>query len=650
MRCLRTRTLVATAALALAADITHAQTPGNSEPDDVKQQVDDAFGRRIGTESIGLYSESLVRGFDLQQAGNYRLDDAYFVRAASPPDTLVTGSQIRVGPNALDMDFPAPSGIVQYRLLPADRNHARLELGFQHLLDGNPRPYLRSHFAYRQEQGRYSLAGGIIGSSSARYMFGNEARYDSIGLVPRVGLGENWQATAFYGYYDQRYQADAGFSPASGRMPKPDRLDYPGQQWSRFDTRNTTYGTILASRPREGHWDISLSAIHSRVRRPRSDFNIFHEVAPDGSAQAMVSVARNRSVLSRSHEARADREWNSAGRLDRVSLLARMRRSDYTSPQVDAYELGEVSLFDPIPQIREPAYVPRPRAHSRIEQQELGLGWQRRWQGGSALNLGIRNVALEEAATSAGGALDARAHRAWLYNASLVVPLSLRVTSFASFVRGIEEAGVAPQRATNAFEVLPPAMARQAELGLKWQAGEQLALIATLFGIEKPEPGFDREGNYRFMGDVAHRGIEVSLAGELRPGLALLAGATWMRARLDGPAVEQGSLGERPIGRAEQLVLASLSYRPRRAPGWSFDADATYTGPKPSDSFNGHRTPGYTLINVGARYGFNWGRVPAAVRLRVYNASDKYAWYADSDGLQAYEPARRIMLSLTLGD
>ncbi|MGO4775386.1 hypothetical protein AB4084_07700, partial [Lysobacter sp. 2RAB21] len=49
----------------------------------------DAFGHRIGQESIGLYSESLVRGFNLQESGNYRLEDAYFVRAANPSDAVV---------------------------------------------------------------------------------------------------------------------------------------------------------------------------------------------------------------------------------------------------------------------------------------------------------------------------------------------------------------------------------------------------------------------------------------------------------------------------------------------------------------------------------------------------------------------------------
>ena len=638
-----------TGALALALALTSFAAEA-ADAGDVKEQASDAFGSRIGIESIGLYSESLVRGFDLQQAGNYLLGDAYFVRAAAPPDTLVGGSQIRVGPNALDIGFPAPSGIVQYQLLPGDRTRARIELGLQHLLDTNPRPYLRTHFGYRPDDGRFSLAGGVIGSPSARYIFGNNARYHSVGLVPRLDLGEHWKATAFYGYYDQRYQADVGFEPAAGRMPHPDRLEYLGQRWSRFDTRNTTYGTILASQPREGRWDVRLSGVHSRVQRPRSDFNIFSDVTTEGAADALVSVARDRAVFSRAYEASAGRDWTTPDRRDRVTLLARLRDSDYTSPQVDTYTLGEVSLFDPVPQMREPSTVARAQARSGIEQRELGLGWQRQWQYGAALNLGLRRVGLEESATSTGGVRDGRGGHAWLYNASAVLPVGARATAFASLVRGIEEAGVAPQHAKNAFEVLPPAMARQSELGMKWQAGQGMTLIGTLFEISKPEPGFDRDGRYRFMSDVRHRGAELSMSGPLTPGLDALFGATWMRARLAGPAVDEGLVGERPIGRSERLALASLTYRPAAMQSWSFDVDATYSGPRPADALNRTRTPGYTLFNVGMRYRFRLGTLPAAVRLRIYNAGDKYAWVADGGGMQSYEPTRRVMLSLSLGD
>ncbi|MEZ0470596.1 hypothetical protein [Luteimonas salinilitoris] len=43
-------------------------------------------------------------------------------------------------------------------------------------------------------------------------------------------------------------------------------------------------------------------------------------------------------------------------------------------------------------------------------------------------------------------------------------------------------------------------------------------------------------------------------------------------------------------------------------------------------------------------------RTSAQWRLRVYNATDRHAWSAGSSGLQSWEPARRVMLSLTLGE
>src|SRR5688572_2291063 len=59
-------------------------------------QAQDAFGERIGTEQLGLYSESQVRGFSLQSAGIYRIDNHYFVRAAQLPDSVLDGVSIHV--------------------------------------------------------------------------------------------------------------------------------------------------------------------------------------------------------------------------------------------------------------------------------------------------------------------------------------------------------------------------------------------------------------------------------------------------------------------------------------------------------------------------------------------------------------------------
>ncbi|WP_149194939.1 TonB-dependent siderophore receptor [Luteimonas suaedae] len=643
-RCASTALTLAVAGLAaLPAPILAQQ--------DVIGEADDAFGSRIGQESIGLYSESLVRGFNLQQAGNYRIDGAYFVRAAPPPDTIVDGARILVGPAALPVDFPAPSGIVQYRLPDVTQERARLELGFQHLLDSNPRPYLRGHFSRRSEDGRASLSGGVLGSPSARYIFGNEARYHSLGLVPRFEIGDDWQATVFYGVYDQAYQADAGFQPAGAHaLPQPDRLRYPGQPWSRFDTRNTTYGALLRSRARPDAWNFSFSDIHSRVDRPRSDYNLFRDVTAGGDASASTVVARDREVFARAYEAAARRDWSGETRRDVLTLAARARRSDYRNPRVQTIDLGRVSLFEPIPHAPPPDDPGGAHSHAGIDQDELALGWQHLRRSGLAVNLGLRRVRLDESSWSADGAAASRTSAQWLHNASLVLPLSPTLTAFASTTRGIEEAGTAPQNAANRFEVLPPAMARQSELGIKWQAAAGLAVVATAFEIGKPEPGLDADGVYRFLTDVRHRGVELSAAGQVTERLHVVAGVSWLRPRLEGALVEAGVIGERPVGRSSTLALASFSYRP---PAWervSFDADATWYGRAPADAHGHTYTSGYALLNVGARYRFALGRIPAQWRLRVYNAADRYAWSAGSSGLQSWEPARRVMLSLTLGE
>ena len=87
--------------------------------DNAVKSAADAFGERVGTEQSGLYSESQVRGFDLNDSGAYRIDDAYFSRAAALNDPVLAGVGVRVGVNAVRLAYPAPSGVVNYRLREA---------------------------------------------------------------------------------------------------------------------------------------------------------------------------------------------------------------------------------------------------------------------------------------------------------------------------------------------------------------------------------------------------------------------------------------------------------------------------------------------------------------------------------------------------
>ena len=117
----------------------------------------DAFGERAGIEQSGLYTESQVRGFDLNDSGAYRIDDAYFSRAQGLDDTVLAGVSVRVGVNAARLPYPAPSGVVNYRLREAGpSNELRLGVG---LRDFGTR-VLQGDVSVRA--GRFSLAGGLI--------------------------------------------------------------------------------------------------------------------------------------------------------------------------------------------------------------------------------------------------------------------------------------------------------------------------------------------------------------------------------------------------------------------------------------------------------------------------------------------------------
>ena len=105
---------------ALFAALGAASMPGMAQAqrasDNAVTAAEDAFGTSIGNETIGLYSASQVRGFSPVAAGNVRIEGVYLDRQGFIADRLVSGSAIRVGLTAQGYPFPAPTGIVDYKL------------------------------------------------------------------------------------------------------------------------------------------------------------------------------------------------------------------------------------------------------------------------------------------------------------------------------------------------------------------------------------------------------------------------------------------------------------------------------------------------------------------------------------------------------
>src|SRR5262245_40157697 len=174
----------------------------------------DAFGERVGTEQAGLYTESQVRGFDLNESGAYRIDDAYFSRAAALNDPVLAGVGVRVGVNAVRLAYPAPSGVVNYRLREAGAvNQFRLGTGWRDF----GTQVLQGDGSIRD--GQFSLAGGLIWRPTLRFAGGNEGKAFDFGGVGAWEITPDQRLRAFATQYRRGYDGEYAVVPTEAAVP-----------------------------------------------------------------------------------------------------------------------------------------------------------------------------------------------------------------------------------------------------------------------------------------------------------------------------------------------------------------------------------------------------------------------------------------------
>jgi iron complex outermembrane receptor protein len=254
---------------------------------------------------------------------------------------------------------------------------------------------------------------------------------------------------------------------------------------------------------------------------------------------------------------------------------------------------------------------------------------------------GLRHSRLERESVRTDGS------RATRYTQSFTTPwlalsheLSQQTLIYASAGQGIES-DVAPNRAryVNAGEALPALKSRQVELGLK-HAGDTLDWRIAAFDTRRPvaadfhaddnAPSFDDCADddpcvRRSDGIARHRGIEAE--AEWRSGdLSLRGSALWLRARRSGSDNEAIN-GLQPTNVPARSVKLQAAYNIAAVPGLAVVGFVTHEGRRMVLPDNSIATPGWTRIDVGARWTQRLADGQSLVwRLGVDNLADRRAW------------------------
>jgi iron complex outermembrane recepter protein len=492
------------------------------------------------------------------------------------------------------------------------------------------------------------LVGSVQANPLQDYTDGTGGDFFAAGTVLHWSPQPGIKLTGIYGRTWFERGGDTVFA-AADNLPPPQVVRGPerSQPWMEQRTETSQAG-LIGDVDAGGGWRFGASAFLSRLDDQRTFFNLIRFTADGAPVEEIAQAFGDELYRSTSVEATAAKSF-ATGRLQH-RVLAMVRRRDSLARTGPGAALPTV-LF---PDVDAPVAIPRPsfaidprRKRDTVGQWAGGLGYRLSIGSAAELRADVQRARYTKTIRALDGTETRETTRPWLYSASLTGGITPQLTAFASYARGLEEAGVAPGNAANRGAVLPAALSRQAELGVKYVVPGGPALIAGVFDLSRPLPGLDEAGVYGFVGEVRHRGVELSLAGAITQRLSAVLGATWLDARISGELVDNDVIGAHPIGRPEVIALANLTWRVPGVDGLAIDGGVNFRGERYANRQNSATLPSYAVFQAGLRQRFSIEGQPLTVRARVTNLFDKFVWNASNAGLFTPNGKRVVTLTLT---
>ncbi len=232
--------------------------------------------------------------------------------------------------------------------------------------------------------------------------------------------------------------------------------------------------------------------------------------------------------------------------------------------------------------------------------------------------------------------------------AALMYKPTSNVTTYLSYIEGLQEGGTAPSTAANANEVLAPYISRQVELGVKTQLCERISLTTALYHITKPYAFTDPTDNvYKSAGQETHNGIEFTATGKVTHDLTLNGGFSLLDATVEGVGSTKvtGAGGKKvalegviPAGVPRQIGRLFAEYAIPCVSGLFVNAGALYTGAAYVDAGNTLEVPWSMTGNVGLRYETRIYGHAMTTRFNVENFTGEDYWVATGSGLALGQP------------
>lgn len=586
--------------------------------------------------STGSFSEDFqIRGFNVT-SGDVGLNGLYGLTSSNRmPAAMMERVEVLKGPGTL-MYGISPNGsiggninIVTKRAgdTPLNRMTATYEsksvfgthLDIGRRLGADKQWGVRFNGVYRNGQtslddGRQKLGLGAVGVD-----------YRSLNL--------RWSLDA----YAQRenvdnFRAQTGFSPDNTTIPRP-----PSGHTAIYD------GANLMSRDQ---------AISSRLEFDTSDnFTLYAAGGYRyGNSEQDFPSARGFDAVDDVGNLRVTNAWYDAESRNRTGEIGARAKfetfgvrhfatasASLLKSEAGSFYLGapagqfiDTSIYHPIKLIPMTGVRRAPTKNSETELGSVSLTDTLNFNDRVLVTAGLRSQRVKVENFNAAGAVTTS------YDERAVSPLfgvvyrpTQHLSLYGNVTSGLSRGGTAPATAANAGEVFKPYKSEQYEAGVKLDRANLITTV-SVFQIDRPNALTDPLTNlYSFDGKQRNRGFEVATAGEVLPGLNILASATIYDAKLQKTAggINQGNDAN---GVPRHTLNLGADWELASVPGLALNARAIYTATTPYNAQNTQTLPSWTRVDIGGRYSTTIGNTPVVLRASVENVFDDRYWLSSS--------------------
>jgi iron complex outermembrane receptor protein len=602
------------------------------------------------SNSKGSVNDSLnVRGINANLFTSYRLNGGLPIATviATPSEDKERIEALK-GANALMFGIASPAGIINLVTKRAGaRDVTSLSLtgnGFGQY--GAAVDLGRKFGAERQFGVRVNLAGvhienGVIGANGHSQLGSVAADWKvNRKLAFRMDL-EHYSKDAVEQGSISLLKAVNGVI-AIPRIPDPRQL--LSGPWAHYiaSTTNTMFGAALAI---ADGWDLVAEAGRSNSDRARRLSRVGNYNVITGAGVNSITVIDDQQYVNTYYKTELKGRFSTGSLLHELTAGVASNQRDSNVPSSTTTTTTQniyhpFAVAEPPPQKLPLTYLPQSSHDVGIYTYDsLGNGGD--WR----LLLGMRQTIYRaDNATNKGGEAITTTRTpspalGFLYD------IAPRTTVYTSFMKGLEETGIAAVGTANQFTTLAPAAARQTELGVRTAYFKGVNLSAAYFNITRANAVTDARTNVFLLdGTTNLRGIESTMSADLNRWWTINAAGQVMRA-VQHSTIDLSISGLTPENTPELTGNVSVTHRASWLPGLTLNAGAAYVGPRFINPKDEGKIPGVTLFSAGAGYATGIQGHKVVFRLSLDNLADKRYWNSVAGNAYGAGMVRAVKMS-----